>query len=802
MLSLNVTKLLTSCKVLSDQSILLSSSCPCHNKIIESDNLDILIDGPEPILRCTSCGISYCVTSFMIRQLKMTPNEAIQNLFSAGYSHKESNELVDRAIKYLRFLGAFDAARITYRDRNGAADKRVKNFGDWGSMSGGTINNFFFKRSTSKLNANMMYHFLLLRDENGIPSKGKIFTTQGSLIGEVKIPIPSGQVSILSERWTDYVSWTGKLIICQNQLLASSVSKAMVAPDGSFNVPVGIIYDSNGEAVYFSRLKPQIMAIAGECESTYPISVMHGRNSPVTVYRFGGDNLNGFGITQTLDQELSRLTPRSITQDIVMLMKQFNQYSIKDFCNLIKSVSNSSDYFKNELIESYCLTSGNDKKYVVENISNVGSSLGHFKILKKVFKIHNGRYCEWMDDLSFSPVSNFWLALNYITFSDDKDIEYNVSLYIDDKFQTFFVSSKDLHHSNRLMDKLISMAAVNGMNHPIWTSVKYVFDAMPKIICGLGNNKLPSFRKKTFGFGGGYFASTSWKCDHLGVSIQENEVGETPFDLNEPQDLDSIRPDSQSVKDCVRDLCSSEYGAAVFCGALNIVRSMRLNNCAHLVAPRNICDGIAKVIGVPEIERLVKTKMIQYVGKSLSSRVLSSYSATLTCINPEVSYPNNFIKFYKEVDTHHLNNVTPLLMFLCNLVYIKQDRQVNAQIEQILGSVDPITNFRRMNLYYVNKKNNLNEFCECLINNEAFKKFVNFKEDKTIIGVSVFRALKDSGYKFNKQDIVQSLRGIYPTMEYPVQLSITRNTCIALSNPNIFTEKNRQKCTKRMISIH
>ena len=190
MFSINLAKLLACCKVLPSSSIILSSPCACHLKMQDEHSMDVLLDGVEPIFRCLICGDSLCATSYMIKKLGLGQEQVYENLLMSEVTGTDANAMIYRSVKYLRLMKLLDKGRVLYRERLEADDRRHKKYGDWSEVSGLEINDLFFRKSTTKVNPKSKYTILTLRDENGIPGMGYIYTMLGSFIGEIQYPIP------------------------------------------------------------------------------------------------------------------------------------------------------------------------------------------------------------------------------------------------------------------------------------------------------------------------------------------------------------------------------------------------------------------------------------------------------------------------------------------------------------------------------------------------------------------------------------------------------------------------------------
>lgn len=802
MASLNVMKLLESCKVLSDHSILLLADCPCHNKIDGEQTLDILVDGPEPVLRCRKCGMSYCAPSFMMARLGMPDQEVAERLCQAGYSRGEANNAVYRAIKYLRFTRSFDSARADYREKQRSGEAKHASFGDWGLMSGNDINYHFFAKASSRLNPKIGYNMLLLRDENGIPSSGMIYTTGGSLIGEVKIPMPSGNVSFVAERWTDFVSWSRKIIAVPNTMLAAQVSKASVKPDGSFSDPVGVVFTSSGEASYFSRLKPQILVLAGQFESVYQTTPLHGKFSPAHVCRLPGDTSNGFGISGALEEELARMRPRLLSQDIISMLLESKKTSVKDFCNAISQCSNASSFFRNELVEAYSVATGSDKKTVGETVASVTSSIGHFSIARRTFKVHQGAYCEMGSDLSINPVSNFWVSVNYAAIGERDNIEYNVTLYMDDQSQDFFVDHDTFQSYQKLMSKIVTVAMTSGMPHPMWVSKRCIFEVMPSIIRGLSGKKIPSVKKFKSGFDGSEFVTGEWRVSRNGIIAEKTELGGSQPAIDNP-DLSNLSAYRKSAKIHISELCNTLYGASLVACAFELICKLSTGKSCHLAAPKNVVNGLAKLLGIRVQEVPEKTGMIQAIGRVLSKYVTRTHECTISVAGPNGVRKEWYLNLDADTPTEGCGPSFSVLPFLWELVLSGGVEKARKKLDSIIGDRDRISKLRtaQYNLSYGGSR--LEEFARLLVKDRRFKDHVLFCDGETKIFSSAFPALSSAGHKFNKSGIISEIKSGHPSARYPVEDPETRKVCLTINNPNIFTQKKdpEEKWKNRSISL-
>lgn len=721
----------------------------------------------------------------------MTYQQASDYLCQAGYSRRESDLLVARGAKHLRFMSAFDKARSAYKDHQMAGDNRSINYGDWGLMSGAEINLFFFNRTSSRLNPQTLYHFLLLRDENGVPSAGMIYTSSGSLIGEVRMLTPSGNVMFVAERWTDFVSWNKKLFVVPNTMLASQIARASVSLDGSFVDPVAVIFSSNGEARYFSRSAPRVVVVAGQYESVYPATPMHGKSTPVSVYRLPGDTTNGFGFTQNLEIELGRIQPKSLANDIVSMMSESGKISVSDLCVIINQCSNASGHFRNELVESYSLATGADKSQVVEDVSTAAAGVGHFIIAKKTFKIHQGQYCELCSNLSLDPVSNFWVSINHIAYRNENDIEYNITLYVDGKSCTQFVDHKTFSSPTELLKKLNAMAITSNMTMPVWFSQKYIFALFPQIIKGLAPKRIHSVKKGIIGFCDGRFTTDTWICDSTGIAVRKTELGELPFALEHP-DLEDLREYRKKSEEQIKALCSTAYGASVLAGSIKILEAMKSGKSANMVVPQNILDGISNLLGLPKLDELLQTRMLQVVDRVMNRQKLGYHRATISVIDPHQKYNRAFIKMYDDVQTEVMNVQTKLFPYLTEMVLAGSAQKSDKRIEKILSVGPLISEYRVARSRYTAAERKLEEFAELVSGIAEFRQHISIDDDRTLVRVSVFSAMASRGHKFTKGQIAAELKSKYPSAVYPWRKRGGDPTCIMVPNPNIFTTKHHK----------
>lgn len=713
----------------------------------------------------------------MVSRLKMGDQEAVDHLCMAGHSRREAAFLVYRAMRYTRFLGSFDQARIEYKERRGFDDSRVRRFGDWGRMSGAEINKFFFERTSSKLNPRTLYEFLLLRDENGIPSRGMVYTSVGSLVGEVSLPVPGGNISLVAERWTDYVSWTSGLVLAQNTKLASFAAKSSVTPDGSFRKPVAVVFGSEGEAAFFSSRVPSISLVAGETEPVYQAAPLHGRSTPVLVYRFPGDASSGYGVSGAFEDEIGRITPKILTQDIIDSASASTPLSPSDLCDLVSKCPNSSDHFRNDLVERFGVATGSDKSSLGAIAANAGSGVGHFSIAKKIFKIHQGRYCEMPGDLSVVPVSNFWVSVNYATYSDDGDIEYNITLHAGNRSSSAFVDHRTFMSPRRLMDKLASMSVIGGMEHPIWTSKKYIFDVFPQIVRGLAPAKIRSVKKEVAGFYGGCLTASKWRCGTNGILVQDFEIGGADERLDHPDlsDLGAYR--TLALSELSR-ICGSRRGAYAVAVALSLVEAGKAGSKMNFVVPQYSLDDIASVLGAQKTEKISSARTIQ-----VSSRPMTPAETrkSMWSVSPDPGLRDL-------PEEPPASPSAPLLPFLCEAVFCRE-RGADHGFGWLGVPAEASLNLLEAAREIKGGAGSARSFFRSLRSMPDVSLHVKPDVGDTRIFVSAFDALKDAGYRFSRQRVIAEILEDYPGSEYPAVCHTARRTYIRLKGVDLLNQQ-------------
>ena len=801
--SINLTKMLSVCKVLKSNNIVPEIQCPCHNNLNTLESLEILIDGPEPVFKCFLCGWSYCAPSYMCSVMGLSDEETVNSLMGCGFSKTESEQKLARAKKYLKFISEFETGRHVYRNKTESDNRRIKSFGDWSQLSGGFINSIFFRKTTSKLNQKSDYSLLMLRDENGIPSRVQIYTLLGSYIGEAKIQIPSGNISMLSERWTDFVSWRGKLTITDNSNLASVISRSMVDSNGAITSPVCVIINSYGPATFFSRSYPFIRAIIGEDSPSNIFSCMHDKNSQVHVYRLPGSGSNLISsYTQKIEEEIGRISPVSISKDICTQILLDKDNNINSFSREISLINNSTQYFQNELIELYCIGSGLDKNYVSQYINNISSGINNFDVCNKKFKIYGGGYHEIKQDYSLSRVSNFWISIKSMLSVNDEPSEYDCTLYINDKIINFFISHKEMYKPGRLLNKIISICGLNNCDFPVWNSGNSVLNALPQIVMGLNTQKITSIKKDIYGFCNEQFITDKWKCDKITSISSEYNTGSIKNKIKYSDTLENKYIYRDKCIEQIIEMCKTDYGALVFRSCLEFVNKMVKNNDAHIVAKKHVARDISICLGVIQQEDIINCFYPQFCEKIINHKLLLKNNFTISLCSSEEVYSNRFIHVTQGVSPIEINNTEPIIYFLVEELLTGNYFKFIKKIEKSLGNNIYIGKFRNSMNYLNNANNRLNEFFGLVTTNINFRDFVKIDNNETRIYVKVFSALSKFGFNFSKGEIIKDLVNAgYKVDKSAKDNKDQRKTYIAIYSNNQTQQQWKKNTTKRNLKI-
>jgi len=801
--SINLTKMLSVCKVLKSNNIVPQTQCSCHNNLNTLESLEILIDGPEPVFRCFLCGVSYCVPSYLLKVVGMPEEEIINSLMSCGFSKTESDQKLARAKKYLKFISEFEFGRQVYRNKTESDNRRSKSFGDWAQLNGGFINSIFFRKTTSKLNQKSDYSLLMLRDENGIAAKIQIYTLFGSYIGEAKIQISSGNVSMLAERWTDFVPWTGKLTITDNSNLASVISRSMVDSNGVITSPVCVISNSNGPATFFSRSFPYIRAIIGEDSPSNIFSCMHDKNSQVHVYRLPGSGSNLISsYTQKIEEEIGRISPVPITKDICSQILLDKDNNINSFCREISLINSSTQYFQNELIELYCVATGLDKNYVSQYINTVSSGVNNFHVCNKKFKIYSGGYHEIKQDYSMSRVSNFWVSIKSIMCVGEEPSEYDCTLYINEKIINFFISHREMYKPGKLLNKIISICASNNCEFPIWNSGNSILNALPQIVMGLNTQKINSIKKDVYGFWSEEFITEKWKCDKITSICSEYNTGSIK---NKIKYSDSLENKYLYRDKCVKqiiEMCNTDYGALVFRACLEFVNKMVKNNDAHIVAKKQVARDISTCLGLIQQEDIINCFYPQFCEKIINHKLLLKNNFTISLSSSEETYSNRFINVMHGISPVEISNTEPIIYFLVEELLTGNYFKFVKKIEKFLGNNIYVSKFRNSLNYLNNAQNRLNEFFGVVTTNSNFRDFVKIDKNETRIYVKVFSALSKFGFNFSKSEIIKDLVNAgYAIDKSSKDNKDQRKTYIAIYSNNQTQQQWKTNQTKRNLKI-
>lgn len=805
MSSVNLIKLLSSCNILQSGTIVPAVECPCHNKIDNEESLEILTSGPEPILRCFKCGNSYCATSYMMGVLRLKTDEVLNNLLQCGFGIKESEFLINKAIKYLRLLNVFESGRHIYREKVQIDERRVNSFGDWSQLSGSVLNSIFFRRSTSKLSQSSDYSVLMLRDENGIPSKCLIYTLLGSYIGEAKIPIPSGKLSILSERWVDFVSWTNRVMLTDSAGLCSNVSRSLVDSEGKTDFPVCVLLSSESSATFFSKLPPKIDVILGAEEKSYKFSCLYNNGTDVYIYRLPTDNLNLMAVTGKFEDEIHRMKPATIIRDILCDLKINKKTDTKSFCNEILKMHNCSDRFRNELIDSFCLETGEDKKRINESIAIFGTSINSFVAGNKRFKIHNNSYHELMLDWSMRQVSNFWINIDTALCSPEGSIEYECTIFIGDNNLKFYVQHDDFFDAKKLFKKINSLCVINSLEYPFWNSSKSIFELSPMIIRGLNSSKINTIKKEIYGVYKDTLTTKNWICDKFGVRLCNSVIGDCPFDIKNPLQINNIQAYNNTCKKQIQNMCLTKFGSEVFASALQTIYNLIKNDSCHFVSNKYILSAVSEVLGISSVDNPTKTRMPQYIEKILRPKEASKNACTLSIIDRDQKYGKKFITLQSDTNPIMISNTEPMLLFIFQFCLLNINSNYLKEIESMLINSESIYNFREAISKINSQKNELDSFIWRITQDHNLSKLIRNEKDSTIIYVKIFSELESLGYHFKKKDIIKLLKQSGNRVEYPLIDKENRKISLKIYAPNkiwnAINEKNNKWKTTRHISI-
>jgi hypothetical protein len=793
MSSINLVKLLSTCKVLQSGTIVPITACGCHNKIDNKESLEIFTNGPEPIFRCFNCGASYCAASYMLKILGMADTQVIDKLIECGFSIRETNYMIKRGIKYLEFLSKFESGRHDYREKVQLDERRVKSYGDWSQISGETLNSLFFRRSISKLNTSLDYSILMTRDENGIPSKCLIYTLLGSYIGEVKVPIPSGKISILADRWTDFVQWTNKIILTDSSFLASSISKSLVDTQGLISFPVGVMLGSESVATFFSKIPPKIEVVLGADEKSYKFACLSEASTDVYIYRLTQSDSGLFSITKSFDDEISRINPVDIVHDIVYELKLSNKHEIKSFCSELLKMHNCSDYFRNKLIDFYCLETNTEKKKINEAIAIFGTSINSFSAANKKFKIHNSCYNEVLQDWSMKPISNFWININAALCSEEGNIEYDCTLFIGDKEARFFIQHSDFFQSKKLF-KIINFVCVkNSLEQAYINSNKLVMQASPYIIRGLNSSKINTIKKETYGISNETLVTETFKCDKTGLSVCNNVIGEKNINIRNPINLNNTKEYNKLCKKQIKELCSSTFGSEVFVASLQFIYSLIKNDVSHIVSNRNIVRGISEVLGVSTVNSLVKSKMPQIIEKILNPKNLNKNCCTISLIDNDQKYTKKVIALKTDTPPQILNITEPMLLFIFKFCVDNLNSNYIKNIENFLSTADQIYNLRKALAKIYNTNQCLESFAWYVTEDVNLSKFIETDDHGTNIYIKIFSELSEMGYDFKKSEIIKLLKINRNKVTYPLIDLKDRRVFMRVEFPNPIQDKINSK---------
>ncbi len=803
MFSFNLAKLLSCCKVLPSSSIILSSQCACHQKISLEHNLDLLLDGPEPIFRCISCGDSLCATSYMLKKMGLSQEQVYENLLIAELSPNEANSLIYRATKYLRLLRTLDLGRKKYRERSEADDRRHKKYGDWAEVSGATLNDLFFRKAITKVNPKSSYTVLTLRDENGIPSKGYLYTLMGSFVGEVEYPIVSGNIHSVSERWTDLVSWQTKIIAAQDPALVQLLSKSITEEDGQFNYPVIMPFCSTASAKYFSRVYPKISLILADNEAPGLCTSMHTEASPVDVYKLPGVIQTGFGLSGKIDEELSRMKPQTIAQSIVSGLKEEKRLSLPEFIKTISRMGHSSISLRDMMVNEYCKISKEDNRLVRSSIKQSSIGFSEVNLNNKIFKLSHGKYFQRQPDLGYTCISNFWAEIDHVVSDGKKDIQYFLRIHLKDKSCEIYINDNVFSSSKKLFQKITNACLLNGLECPTWNSTKYVQAFLPQIIRGLSGTDYPFYKKDEYGFIGRKFCTEKYICSANGIKLIDGHVGQINQAIKHPNYLLDLPKYRETSIENIRSLCDTEFGAACLVGALEIVLHLYERGRAHLVAPLSIAQGVASLLGIQKQDELTSTNMIQYVDKSINHKTLLKHRATISLFDLGSTPHKRCIYFKDSPQETLLLNSDTLLLFFCEIVFVLGPSRALKHIETILQKNSRVAKFRLMRRKINGIDHALTEFIDTIKIHSQLHSLIEEIDEYSFINIRIFKELKKLGYSFSKNDIIDKTRQKYSGVKYPhILRGGTHKTGFLVKIPNIFQNINTTtECTTRHLSL-
>jgi hypothetical protein len=765
--------------------------------------MDILLDGAEPIFRCLVCGDSLCATSYMIKKLGLGQEQVYENLLMSEVSGSEANSMIYRAIKYLRLMKLIDGGRRQYRDRLEADDRRHKKYGDWAEVSGVELNDIFFRKSTTKVNPRSKYTLLTLRDENGIPGMGYIYTMLGSFVGEVQYPIPSGNVFSVADRWTDFASWQTKLVMAQDPALVQILSKSISKNNKQFDHPVLMPFFVRSTAKYYSRVHPKISLVLADNEEPGLGVSFHGETSPVSVYRLPGTIQMGFGISGKLDEELSRIKPQTLSRAIISSLINSQKLSAPELIRIISKLGYSSPALREEVTKDYCTASGEKIEDIKSAIKSYSIGFSEFVINGKTFKLSHGKYFQRQPDLSYSPLSNFWLEIKHIISDGKKDVQYFVALHINEGSQEFYIDQKTFSSSLRLLRKLTSVALLSGMECPTWNSTKTVQTFLPQIVRGLSGESHSFHKKDCYGFRGKEISTDKYICSQQGIKVRDGFIGDVPQKIKHPNYLDDLTKYREVSKQTLQTLCETQFGAACVVCALEMICHLNDRGRAHLVASQSISSGVASILGIEPQEEFFSVNMIQYVDKSINHKTLLKHNATISLYDVG-STPSRRCIYFKDSPKEELILFPDtLLLFFCEIVFVLGTARAVDYLETILQKNNRIVNFRLMRRKINGVDHTINEFLKSIEDHKNLQKFIIEEDDKTFIDIKIFREMKNMGFSFNKMDVVGKIRQVCESTKYPhIRRRGTHQTGILLTSPNIFNTINQNKeCKMRHLSL-
>jgi hypothetical protein len=726
----------------------------------------------------------------------MTESQAQNKLIECGFSNYESETAVRRAIKYLELLSRFETGRHDYREKVQLDERRIKSYGDWAQISGTTLNSIFFRRSTSKLSPSLDYSVLMTRDENGIPNKCLIYTLLGSYIGEAKVPIPSGKISILADRWTDFVQWTSKIILTDSSFLASNISRSLVDTQGLISFPVGVVLGSENSATFFNKISPTVDIILGLEEKSYKFACLSGTATDVYVYRLTSSDSGLFSITRSFEDEINRITPVDIVHDIIYDLKLSGKYEIKSFCNELLKMHNCSGYFRNRLIDFYCLETNTEKKKINEAIAIFGTSINSFSAANKQFKIHNNCYNEVLPDWSLKPISNFWININTALCSEDGNIEYDCTLFIGEDEAEFCIQISDFFQSKKLFKIINSVCVKNSLEQAYINANKLVIQAAPYIIRGLNSSKINTIKKEVYGIDKETLITERFKCDRTGVSICDNVVGENKINVRNPLNLNNIKEYNKICKKQINELCSTAFGADVFAASLQFIFCLTKNDISHVVSNRDIVRAISEVLGISAVSNLTKSKMPQVIEKILSVKNLNKNCCTISLMDEEQTYSKRVVALKTSTTPNALNITEPMLLFIFKFCLDNLNSNYLKSAEKILTTANQIYNFRYAIAKIYNTQQCLESFAWYIANDINLSKFIETDDISTKIYVKIFTELNERGYNFKKSEIIKLLKNNLINVTYPLIDKKDRRIFMSVGLPNPIQDQINNKNNK------